>query len=129
MLKDKIGKDKILLNGHAEYLNDYFKTHIKYNYKVLFFGDTIVSDCVYCFDEHKNNWDIVLILEELQELENGLHRKDYINYWKFWGSALFDKNLYSGWEQTNIFEFADNFAHRTFSRLDSPECHEFLDID
>lgn len=127
--KKKQKEDKILLNGHAEYLNQYIKKHIKNNYKVLFFGDTIVSDCVYCFDKNKNNWDIVLILEELQELENGLHRRDYINYWKFWGSALFDKNLYSGWEQTNIFEFADNVAHRTFSRLDSTECHEFLDID
>ncbi len=129
MFSKKKGEEKILLEGHAEYLNQFFRTQVKQNFKILFFGDTIVSDCVYAFDRtNYMNWDIVLILEELQELENGVDFHMDVKYWKYWGSALYDKGLYSGVEQTLIFDFACNIAHRTFSHLDSDECHEFLSI-
>lgn len=125
----RTGHDKILLNGNADCLNHYMKQHVRKDFKVLFFGDTIVTDCAYAFDKHRQeHWDIVLIMEELQELEHGYPEKEYFGYWKFWGSAILDKNIYSGVDKTIIFEFADNIAHRTFSMIEGPECIEFLTI-
>lgn len=125
----KKGEEKVLIGGHAEYLNQYLRGNVKKDFKILFFGDTIVTDCVYAFDKtHQKYWDIVLIMEELQELENGYREKEYFGYWQWWGSAILDKNIYSGVDKTVIFEFADNTAHRSFSILDSPECLEFLKI-
>ena len=127
--KEKKGEEKVLLRGHASFINSYMRTHVKKDFKIVFFGDTIVSDCVYAFDKlHDKNWDIVLILEELQELENGYEDKAYYNYWTYWGSALQDKNIYSGVDKTIVFDFADNIAHRSFSLLDSKEALEFLTI-
>jgi HAD superfamily 5'-nucleotidase-like hydrolase len=129
MNKEKTGDEKVVIGGHAHYINSYMRTQIKKEFKILFFGDTIVSDCVYAFDKlHDKNWEIVLILEELQELENGYQDKEYYNYWTYWGSALQDKNIYSGVDKTIIFDFADNIAHRSFSMLDSKEALEFLTI-
>jgi len=129
MYREKKGEEKVLIGGHAMHINNFMRTQIKKEYKVLFFGDTIVSDCVYAFDKvNDKNWDIVLILEELQELENGYKDKEYYNHWQYWGSALMDKNIYSGVDKTIIFDFADNIAHRSFSLLDSKEALEFLTI-
>jgi HAD superfamily 5'-nucleotidase-like hydrolase len=125
--EEKTGNDKVLLFGHASHINSYMRSQVKKEFKMLFFGDTIVTDCVYAFDkQNEKNWDIVLILEELQELENGYKDKEYYNYWKYWGSALQDKNIYSGVDKTIIFDFADNIAHRSFSTLGSKEALEFL---
>jgi HAD superfamily 5'-nucleotidase-like hydrolase len=129
MHKEKTGEEKVLLGGHAMHINNFMRRFVRKEFKVLFFGDTIVSDCVYAFDKvNYKNWDIVLILEELQELENGYKDKEYYNHWQYWGSALQDKNIYSGVDKTIIFDFADNIAHRSFSLLDSKEALEFLTI-
>jgi HAD superfamily 5'-nucleotidase-like hydrolase len=130
MLKPRKGEEKVLQGGHASHINSYMRDRVGKEFKCLFFGDTIVSDCVYAFDaENEQHWDIAMIMEELQELEHGYRDKEYFNYWRYWGSALQDKNLRSGVDKTNIFDFADNVAHRSFSLLDSPEALEFLSID
>ena len=126
----KKGREKILLKGHALNLNEYLQKTYGTDYQVLFFGDTIVSDCVYSFNKTvDHNWHCVLILEELQELEHGINPTDCFDYWKVWGSALQDKNFYSGVDNTIIFDFADNIAHRSFSLMESKECVDFLTID
>ena len=126
---EKTGRDKVLLKGHADAFNKYLESEHGKDFKVLFFGDTIVSDCVYSFDKAtEQNWNCVLILEELQELEHGIDARDCFEYWKVWGSALQDKNIYSGVDNTIIFNFADNMAHRTFSLMESKECATFLTI-
>jgi HAD superfamily 5'-nucleotidase-like hydrolase len=123
------GLKKVLLGGHAEHINQFLQEHVRKDFKVLFFGDTIVTDCIYAFDTyHQNYWDTVLIMEELQELEHGYPEKEYYGYWQFWGSAILDKSLFSGVDKTIIFEFADNLAQRTFSKVDGPECIDFLTI-
>ena len=127
--REKKGEEKVLIGGHASYLNDFMKTQANEQFKILFFGDTIVSDCVFAFDKVNNkNWNIVLILEELQELEHGYKDSEYFNYWTYWGSALQDKNIFSGVDKTIIFNFADNIAYRSFSAVDAPETLEFLTI-
>ena len=123
------GLGKVILGGHAHHINQFMIEHVRKDFKVLFFGDTIVTDCIYAFDKHHQNyWDTVLIMEELQELEHGYPEKEYYGYWLFWGSAILDKSIFSGVDKTIIFEFADNVAHRTFSKIDGPECIEFLTI-
>ena len=130
LLNNPQGKEKVLIGGNAGLINDYLFHHVRKEFKVLFFGDTIVSDCVYAFDKiHDKKWDVVLIMEELQEVENGYPDKEYFNYYFYWGSALYDKNIYSGVDKTIIFDFADNIAHRSFSVLDSEEALEFLSIN
>ncbi len=132
LLGRKQGVEKVLLGGNSRAMNEVFAKNIRKNFKVLFYGDTIVSDCVYSYQSDgivgQHHWDIVLILEELQEIEQGIETEQYFKYWKAWGSALIDKNIYSGVDQTNIFDFADNIAHRCFSLLDSKESLEFLTI-
>ena len=129
MEMEKKGERKVLVGGHASWINQYFHDKVRKEFKILFFGDTIVSDCVYAFDKtNQKFWDIILIMEELQEIENGYPDGEYHGYWKFWGSAILDKHIYSGADKTIIFEFADNIAHRAFSKLDAPDCLEFLTI-
>jgi len=114
--------------GNAEEINKYFN-RIKKNFKVVFLGDSIFSDCVYSFhQELKNTWDICFIYHELNEIEDGKHGKHYLNYWQYWGSALFDKAFYNGVVSTQTFDFAQNIAHRTFSSCYSEECIDFLSL-
>ena len=127
--REKKGEEKILLGGHANLISDFMKKQHDDKYKILFFGDTIVTDCIFAFDRiNDKNWDVVLILEELQELEKGYKDGEYYNYCTYWGSALHDKNIYSGVDKTIVFDFADNIAHRCFSTLDSAGALEFLSI-
>lgn len=127
--KPKKGEEKVVLKGHASHLSSYFEKKFGKDYKVLFAGDTIVSDCVYSFDKKVDkNWDCLLILEELMEIEYGLSTKDYFAYWSEWGSALMDKNIYSGVDNTIVFDFADNIAHRAFSLLESRECIDLFKV-
>lgn len=122
-------EEKVLKNGNASLIDNYFRECVRKDFKILFFGDTIVSDCVYTFDKkHQNFWDVVFIMEEMQEIENGYMEGEYSGYWQYWGSALLDKHIFSGIDKTIVFDFADNVAHRTFSKLDSPDCLEFLTI-
>ncbi len=126
---DRKGVDKVILEGNALQFNDYLYGHVSKDFKVLFFGDTIVSDCAFAFSHnHRAHWDIGFIMEELQEMEHGYPEKEYFGYWQYWGSAILDKNIYSGVDKTIIFNFADNTAHRTFSMLEGPECVDFLTI-
>lgn len=123
------GTAKVLLGGHATHINNCLAENVRKDFKVLFFGDTIVTDCIYAFDKHHQKfWDNVLIMEELQELEHGYPDKEYYGYWLYWGSAILDKSIFSGVDKTIIFEFADNMAHRSFATVDGPECIEFLTI-
>lgn len=125
----KCVEDKVFAYGHAELLNQYFRENVRKDFSLLFFGDTIVSDCVYAFHKTQQKyWNSVFIMEELQEIENSYPDGEYSGYWCYWGSALIDKHIYSGVDNTIVFEFADNTAHRTFSKLDSPDCLEFLTI-
>ena len=129
MNKTKVGTDKVLFYGHASYLNEHFKNEVANNYKILFFGDSIVADCVYAFvDSQKNHWEIGFIMEEIQEIEIGYSPDEYYEYFHFWGSALFDKNIHNGVDKTQLFKFANDVAHRSFSRLDSESCLEFLTL-
>ncbi len=62
----KTNEEKVVKYGHAIYLNEYFIKNVKKEFKFLFYGDSIVSDCVYAINNKMGtNWDIVLILEEL----------------------------------------------------------------
>ena len=68
----KKGEEKVLIGGYAEYLNQYMRSNIKKDFKILLIGDTIVTDCVYAFNKtHQKCWGIFFIMEELQELDNG----------------------------------------------------------
>lgn len=126
---EKKGDDKILIGGNAGLINDALRKRFGADFQVAYFGDSIFSDCAYCVSEHSNpNWTICLIMEELQELENGYPDKEYYNYCSYWGSALHDKSVISGVAKTHIFHFADEIAHRTFSAVDSPEALDFLTI-
>lgn len=53
MEKEKVGLQKVIARGHASILSAYLKKKYGKDYKALFFGDTIVNDCVYSFDEHE----------------------------------------------------------------------------
>lgn len=128
---DKAEKSqKVLLGGHVTFLSKYLFSHVNKNYLVAFVGDSIVTDCNMALDATMDkNYDSVLILEELQEIEYGLDEEEYFDYKANWGSALVDRNVAEGGvEKTAVFEFADSNAQRTFSKLDSDEALEFLQI-
>lgn len=126
--RKKVGLEKVLLRGHAQYLNEYLEQKAGKNYKVLFFGDTIVSDCVYSYNKnHSSGWDIALILEELQELGE-FNAQEYFDYRSVWGSALKEKNLHTDEDCTNIYHFARHVANAHFQKLDSVACLDFLTL-
>ena len=126
--KEKSGHEKVLLKGHAEHFNRYLEKVHGENFKVLFFGDTIVSDCVYSYDKkHSSNWDVGFILEELQELGE-FNKNEYFDYRDIWGSALKEKNPYTDEDCTIIYHFARHFANAHFQKLDSIACLDFLTL-
>ena len=126
---NKKENDNILNGGNSVILNKYFRHVYGNNYQTMFCGDSIYSDCYYAFNEKVNpNWKICLILEELQELEEGYPDKEYYNYCMHWGSALNDKCLSSGVDKTYMFFVANRIVHNTFSSLYSKEAYEFFSV-
>ena len=128
MEKTKDGEEKVLLHGHAEHFNQYLKSIAGSSFKVLFFGDTIVSDCVYSYDkEHSSKWDVAFILEEMQELGSFKH-DEYYDYRNIWGSALKEKNPYTDEDCTIIYHFSRHVANAHFDQLDSLACLDYLTL-
>ena len=128
MERKKVGDEKVLLDGNGKILNNYLKKKYGADYKVLYFGDTIVADCIYSLDDYYNpHWDTVLILEELQELCDFDHSWFY-DYRNLWGSALKEKNPYTSEDCTIIYHFARHVAHRYFDKMDSIYCLDYLTI-
>jgi len=126
--KKKTGLEKVLLKGHAQYLNEFLEQKAGKNYKVLYFGDTIVSDCVYSYNkQHSSNWDVALILEELQELGDFNH-DEYFDYRNVWGSALKEQNPFTDEDCTIIYHFARHVANAHFQKLDSVACLDYLTL-
>lgn len=124
----KTGKEKVLLKGHAHHLNYYLYSKFGPHYKVLFFGDTIVTDCFYSYNRQRNeNWDVALILEELHELRDFKHG-DYFDYRIVWGSALKENNPYTDEDCTIIYHFARHLAKAHFQKLNTIECLNFLTL-
>ena len=128
MERKKQGDENVLIGGNGKIFNSYLEKKYGADYKVLYFGDTIVADCIYSLDDHyKPNWHSVLILEELQELCNFDHSWFY-DYRDLWGSALKEKNPYTNEDCTIIYHFARHVAHRYFDRMDSIYCLDYLTI-
>lgn len=126
--KPKVGKEKVLLRGHAQHFNMFLEEKAGQNFKVLFFGDTIVSDCVYSYDKkHSSNWDVAFILEEMQELGDFKHG-EYYDYRNIWGSALKEKNPYTDEDCTIIYHFARHVASAHFDKLDTLACLDYLTL-
>lgn len=126
--RKKVGHEKVLIGGNAEHFNNYLAQREKSSPKVLFFGDTIVSDCVYSYDkEYCTNWDIAFILEEMQELADFKHH-EYYDYRDMWGSALKEKNPYNDEDCTIIYHFARHVANAHFDKLDSLACLDYLTL-
>lgn len=124
----KKGNEKVLLNGHAQHLNSYFAKSYGPYYKVLFFGDTIVTDAFYSYNRQINeNWDIALIIEELHELREFRHN-EYFDYRDVWGSALKEKNPYTDEDCTIIYHFARHLAKAHFQKVNTIECLDFLTL-
>lgn len=126
--KHKDGEDKVLIGGHSRHFNEYLTKKAGAHFKVLFFGDTIVSDCVYSYDkENSSNWDVALILEEMQELGDFKHN-EYHDYRDVWGSALKEKTPYTDEDCTIIYHFARHVANAHFDKLDSLACLDYLTL-
>lgn len=128
--KSEDKKKKIFLNGHFLQIHKYLFNNVSKNFMAAFCGDTIASDCVLEGEKLFTKWwDTIYILEELQEIENGMPLDEYFNTATVWGSALHDRNIsVGGIEKTTVFEFADLIASRSFSRLDSEDCLDFFQI-
>lgn len=126
--KDKKGKETIVVDGNCKLLNKCFIKKYGEDFKVIYFGDSIVSDLYYSYaDCHfSKNWETVFIFEELHEIETGLNLDEYENYVSFWGSSITDRNLNSKLENTFIYDFAINNIDNIFSSLNSEECIKFL---
>ena len=123
------GEEKVLIGGSSFYLDKHFQNKFGEDFKTLFVGDSIHADCHLAFDNYKpKNWYICLILEELQELEEGYPDQEYYNYCMYWGSALHDKSLNGGIDKTYKFHFAEKKADKAFSSLSSREALNFLTI-
>lgn len=123
-------KAKVMLGGHVSHIHKFLFDSKNKNFQAAFFGDTIATDCALAFDKQMSRyWDIIFILEELQELETGMPEDEYFDSVKNWGSSLHDRHIsIGGIEKTTIFNFADSEAQRTFSKLDAPDCLDFFDI-
>ena len=126
--KEKKGLETVLIDGNAKLLNKCFIKKYGKDFKVIYFGDSIVSDLYYSYGEchYSKNWDNVFIFEELHEIETGLDLTEYENYVSFWGSSITDRNLNSKLENTFIYDFAVNNIDNIFSSLYSEECIKFL---
>jgi HAD superfamily 5'-nucleotidase-like hydrolase len=129
LLSNPRGKQKVFLGGNAAQISAFLSRKFGPNYEVAFFGDSLYADCVYAFNTTINpNWSVFLILEELQELEQGYPDKEYYNYVSYWGSALHDKSQLAGVAKTYIFHVAGKIAHRSFSSLESQDALEFFSM-
>lgn len=129
-IKSPTKREKVLLGGHVAHINKYlFETRNK-NFCSAFFGDTIATDCVLAFNKQMDiHWDIIFIMEELQEIETGMPEQEYFASVKNWGSSLHDRRVtVGGVEKTTIFNFADSDAQRTFSKLDAEDCLDFFEV-
>lgn len=122
--------ERVFLGGHVSALHRYFFARVNKNFSLAFCSDTIATDCVLVRDALlSQHWDLILVLEELQELEYGLPAAEYYDCAEQWGSGLFDRNLSDGGvEQTTLFRFASMEARRAFSKLDSEDCLEVFDV-
>ena len=119
--------DKVLLGGHISHLNEFFSSQFSKNFRVLLYGDSFASDCPFIFKRVEGkHWHLAHILEELREIENGVDTREYFDYRKVWGSALFDTCMVGNASPTLVFNFANNYANRTFSSFSSDENLEFL---
>ena len=127
---DTPAEERVLQGGHASLINRHFFKHISKNFRIAYFSDTIaVKPELARGETPQQNWDIILILEELQELEYGMSEEEYYNTTAMWGSSLFDRNLAeNGLEPTATMYFAENYARRAFSRLDAEDCLEAFQI-
>lgn len=121
---------KVLLGGHASHIAKYLFTQVSKNYQAAYFGDSLATDCTLVYEKAlAKNWDVILIFDELQELEQGFKDEEYMMYHQVWGSAIADKNITAGGiEKTTFFDFADSEAQRSFSKLNSYDCLEFFQI-
>lgn len=123
-----LSQNKRLFEGNCYDLTAEIKRKTgKEEVKVLFFGDTPMNDLV-C--QAHQDWDCGFICEEFSELEEELRGgKDYWDFTKKWGSMTTDTDVNGNQVDTLIFHLSNTKYSKAFSRLSSPSCLSFLNLN
>jgi len=132
-LSDSIfGKD--LLGGNLNNLNNVFKKLFGQKFKVLMIGDSPITDCGYFLWKMNtlvNNWDFVLIMNELKDLEaskNSIDKNSNMRpelFIKGFGNGLIDIDYSGKIVHTFMFRLCEDFE-RCFSSIYSKSFIDYM---
>ena len=125
---------KNLLGGNLNHLNNVFKKLFGPKFKVLMIGDSPITDCGYFLWKMNtlvNNWEFVLIMNELKDLEASKNPIDKnSNMWpqqfiKGFGNGLIDIDCNGKIVHTFMFRLCEDFE-RCFSSIYSKSFIDFM---